>query len=806
MAELEISVIIPAWNKAYELELVLEALACQARPCPAFEVIVVDDGSEPPLEGRVAVPGSLDLKWCRQPRLANRALLRSTGVGMAGGRLLLFMDGDMLAENGLVASHAAAVTGPEIVSLGIRKCMQEIDKAYLTPEVVRERFDLLRQMPAEYDERTMALNHGFARSERLFGHWNLLYSHNFCLYRETYLKSGGFDPDFGKNWGAEDIELGYRLVKMGCKLRFTRRALAYHVHHGTDVRRNVLSLRRNLDLFFAKHPEWMVEIHRREYQMWHNEHAALCDKILAGAHRAEQGKLAPRALAAAGVRGRVLLNGIPRDPGLDSDPAPLYLVQLPLGRMPAADEMNLLGLSLPFPDGHFDAYVLSAGYQAMHEELYQLILKEALRVGKAVYTFDPADGFLRKAGRDRLGSPARKVLFTLSNNHFLTSSRETYYPLALALEKNGAKVGLQFAYDPGNEIDRYGGYYGVSSPEKIRALERMFDHDLNLVGDEVRAIIEPDVARWTNRSVGNRIVWDELGYENQEHEFNLECLPKFDQVWLRRESDRGRLHTDGKPVEVVPIGADLGKYAGRPIAPGGSGVFTFFWCVRGLGHVADPAVLVRAFRRAFPDSRKVRLKMVGRPESFPALPTNEYANRNMDALYRDYFVRMAALEGLYFRSVKDECASDPRIEWLPGDMSETEVAKLFLESDALVDTDSSLRLSPLVLESAALGRRPILGDTGKYAGYLSREDCLPVRCRRAWAGNIGPLPELPDAGARHPYRNFLVSRMDVEDLAAVLAEAAARPDSIRLDAGRARAFGEAFDWNAIAGRILARSY
>jgi glycosyltransferase involved in cell wall biosynthesis len=48
--------------------------------------------------------------------------------------------------------------------------------------------------------------------------------------------------------------------------------------------------------------------------------------------------------------------------------------------------------------------------------------------------------------------------------------------------------------------------------------------------------------------------------------------------------------------------------------------------------------------------------------------------------------------------------------------------------------------------------------------------------------------------------------MDEEDLAAVLAEAAARPDSIRLDAGRARAFGEAFDWNAIAGRILARSY
>ena len=96
-----VSVIAPAYQTPAEtLARTLAALEGQTYPRELFEVVIVDDGSEPAMERPQST--TLDVKLVRQEHCgfgAPRA--RNTGVRAAAHDVVLFLDSDMLAEAGL---------------------------------------------------------------------------------------------------------------------------------------------------------------------------------------------------------------------------------------------------------------------------------------------------------------------------------------------------------------------------------------------------------------------------------------------------------------------------------------------------------------------------------------------------------------------------------------------------------------------------------------------------------------------------------------------------------------------------------
>ncbi len=96
-----LSVIIPTRDRPELLRDCLATLAVHAPDGPPFEVVVVDDGSEPPLSDSVNRTGlaALDLRFVRQEP-AGLNVARNSGVEAAHSDVLAFLDDDTLVDAG----------------------------------------------------------------------------------------------------------------------------------------------------------------------------------------------------------------------------------------------------------------------------------------------------------------------------------------------------------------------------------------------------------------------------------------------------------------------------------------------------------------------------------------------------------------------------------------------------------------------------------------------------------------------------------------------------------------------------------
>lgn len=219
-----LSVIVPTFRQMNKLAMCLDALQNQTLEPAAYEIIVVDDGSD---ENTASITDRYvgDLARVRLIEHATNkglATARHTGASEAEGELILFLDCDLKASENYLKMHVDmhnACPSEELVVVG---------DIFYNPESISNS-NFARFMNSRY------LGQRSEKSIRRINYDNL--PATLCggglisLSRATYRKVGGYDLSF-RAYGAEDIDFAVRVLASGARSVFARGA---HVEHFDDA-------------------------------------------------------------------------------------------------------------------------------------------------------------------------------------------------------------------------------------------------------------------------------------------------------------------------------------------------------------------------------------------------------------------------------------------------------------------------------------------------------------------------------------------------------------------------------------------
>lgn len=197
-----VSVIIPVLEDEERLGVCLEALAAQTYPRDAFEVIVVDNGSSPPVR--------VDRARARllvEPRPGSYAA-RNTGIAAARGEIIAFTDADCLPA-------------PDWLEAGVRRLVAEPGCGLVAGEIEVFCQDRERPTAAElyelhcggFPQRRFVEQDGFGATANLFA------------TRAAIEAVGGFDATL---LSAGDVDFGERVRGAGHRLVYEPRAVVRH--------------------------------------------------------------------------------------------------------------------------------------------------------------------------------------------------------------------------------------------------------------------------------------------------------------------------------------------------------------------------------------------------------------------------------------------------------------------------------------------------------------------------------------------------------------------------------------------------
>ena len=205
-----VSIVVPTRNRPESLACCLNALATQTLPAGSFEVIVIDDGSEPPVHLDPAKWSSkMQLRLIRQEN-TGPAGARNRGAAEAVGQLLAFTDDDCLPTptwlETLVAAlskHPEALVGGSTFN-GLQENLFSETSQFIL-DLVYEHFNQEPENAYFFASNTIAVRRDLCRA------------------------FGGFDSEFGFPAG-EDRDFCDRWRSMSKPLVWEKRAVVEHRH------------------------------------------------------------------------------------------------------------------------------------------------------------------------------------------------------------------------------------------------------------------------------------------------------------------------------------------------------------------------------------------------------------------------------------------------------------------------------------------------------------------------------------------------------------------------------------------------
>jgi GT2 family glycosyltransferase len=218
---------VPYYQAQPQLDLVLAALSSQTHPATRLEVVVADDGSATAPD--LTAAAGLASRLVRQPDQGFRAAAaRNLGAAVAGGDVLLFLDGDTVPEPAYVQRLVRLpALAPDAVVAGRRR---HADLTGWDPERLVRWLGEDGPGPVELTEPEW-LRAGYTASRDLLDaderSYRFVISAVCGLARDLFTELGGFDPDF-TGYGGEDWELAHRAWVGGALLAHVPEAVAWH--------------------------------------------------------------------------------------------------------------------------------------------------------------------------------------------------------------------------------------------------------------------------------------------------------------------------------------------------------------------------------------------------------------------------------------------------------------------------------------------------------------------------------------------------------------------------------------------------
>ncbi len=209
-----VSVIIPSYNRASQLERCLRSLLQLDYPPSELEIIVVDDASTDATRETIerlnaAYAGrGMTLRYARHATRLGVAISRNNGAEQAIHALLAYIDSDCVASPGWLKELIPAFSDPAIGATG------GMIRAY-------ERSSLL----GRYEDVHSSLFMGRQEQQiKLEGPLTYLPTANLLVRHAAWEKVGGFAPlTFG-----EDVDFCRRLLLSGASILYLPRGIVEH--------------------------------------------------------------------------------------------------------------------------------------------------------------------------------------------------------------------------------------------------------------------------------------------------------------------------------------------------------------------------------------------------------------------------------------------------------------------------------------------------------------------------------------------------------------------------------------------------
>jgi len=201
----DVTIVIPVRDNAFGLYRLVMSLR-------GMRVVIVDDGSTRPVQPSDFTEARCDVEILRHPRSKGPAAARNTGLAACTTDFVAFLDSDVVPRRGWLEAllghfcdPAVALVAPRIVGLGHSD-----------------------QLVARYEEVRSSLDLGGREAPVVpYGPVSYVPSAAIICRRSALLEVGGFDETLPSG---EDVDLCWRLIEAGSRLRYEPIAQVAHEH------------------------------------------------------------------------------------------------------------------------------------------------------------------------------------------------------------------------------------------------------------------------------------------------------------------------------------------------------------------------------------------------------------------------------------------------------------------------------------------------------------------------------------------------------------------------------------------------
>ena len=256
---IEISVIIPTYNRSSSLEKTLIGLSKQNLDHLKYEILVIDDGSSDntfeTVNNFINRNPELQLTYIKHRKNMFKAAACNTGIKNAQGKIIAFTDDDIIPEPVWLRSHLNRHKS--------EKHYIAVSGLVLYPKEWENKSNWVRFANSNYQasKKQDFKNTGGLSPRRFAGG-------NSSVAREILINVGLFDENLRRG---QDVELAYRLQQKGIPIIFEENALVFHYAEAIlSIEKTIKSFRKYYEKdrltildknpdFFNNYGHWYLE-------------------------------------------------------------------------------------------------------------------------------------------------------------------------------------------------------------------------------------------------------------------------------------------------------------------------------------------------------------------------------------------------------------------------------------------------------------------------------------------------------------------------------------------------------------------